>query len=172
MASAQRASAAQINEDPDFQQRSWKWQRVGWVVMILIVAAAFLGLFGSGGLFADARVGEPDSLLWVEYNRFGRLQAETTYLRVHLGPGAAEGDRLRFWLSRRYMESAHILGVTPQPESVEAGPDRYTFIISAPNLSQPTTVTFRLEPEEFGPLRGQVGLDGKGPLSFSQFVYP
>jgi hypothetical protein len=161
----------EVDEDMGFQQRSWRWQRIGWALIALIIVAALLGCFGSG-LFDKARVGGQSEALALEYNRFGRAKAETSTLQVKIKAGTGTDGRVRLWLSREYLESVQIMSLIPQPVGVEAGIDRYTFVFSVSDASQPSSVTFRLEPERPGMLRGQIGIEGGQSLSFSQFVYP
>ncbi len=160
-----------IEQDIEYHKRSWRRQRVAWVLMSLIAVAALLGLFGPG-LLGDTVAGVKGAPLWMEFNRFGRAQAESTTLRVHVGPGAISTGPLRLWVSRSYLERVQVMHVMPEPQSVEVAADRYVFVIAAQDLSQPTTVTFYIEPERTGMLRGQVGVEDGGPLDFSQFIYP
>jgi hypothetical protein len=165
----------EIDEDLPFQRREWVAERVGWAAMALLVLAALLGLFGTGPL-ASATAGNPAGPLWIEYERFNRLLAPAT-LRVHLGAGAARGGEARVWLDRRYLESVQLQRVTPQPDGVEAAPDRMVFVFRMAEPDQPTTITFSFKPERFGSLPGRAGLAGAGappdrPLRFRQFVYP
>jgi hypothetical protein len=166
-----RSDGLEIDEDMKFERRSWRWQRVGWGVLGLILLAAMLGLFGTGWL-DSAVAGQPGSPMWMEYNRFGRIQAETSKLQIHLGPGTGANGKVRIWLNREYLEGVRVTNLTPEPESVEAGPDRFTYVFNAPDASQPSVVIFRLEPDHIGRLKGQVGLEGGASLSFKQFVYP
>jgi hypothetical protein len=160
-----------VQQELDFQRRVWKWQRVCWVLMALLILSTLLGLFGQG-LLSDAVAGDRSAPLWLEYNRFGRLHAETTELRVHLGAGVARDGEVRFWLGREYLEGVKILQVTPRPERVEVGADRFTFVFHAAELSAPTVLTFYLEAEQIGRLRATAGLDEGASLGFSQFIYP
>lgn len=171
MAHKKRSDEIEIDEDMEFEQRSWRWQRVGWGVMSLILLSALLGLFGTGWLDRGV-AGQPGSQLWLEYNRFGRLQAETSRLEIHLGPGTEANGKARIWLNHEYMEGVRVTSLTPQPESVEAGPERFTYVFNVPDASQPTLVIFRLEPDKMGRLNGEVGLEGGASLSFKQFIYP
>ncbi len=52
--------------------------------------------------------------------------------------------------------------VDPQPDTVEARPERLVYVFGAVEGSEdrPTEVTFELEPDETGLLGGRVGLDG------------
>ncbi|MGH7964579.1 MAG: hypothetical protein ACRERD_22680 [Candidatus Binatia bacterium] len=170
MADIRRVGDLELNQDLDFQHRSWIVQRIGWAVMALVVLAALLGLLGPGPLSSTV-VGIRGAPLWGEYDRFAHYQAPTQ-LRIHLQLGTQREGEARVWLDRNYLDSVQVKNVIPQPDSVEAGPDRliYTFRVSEP--SQPAIVTFYLEPEQIGPLSGRVGLDRGQSLSFRQFIYP
>jgi hypothetical protein len=45
-----RAGDLEVEQDLDFQQRTWALERAGWIVMLLIIAAALAGFFGGGPL--------------------------------------------------------------------------------------------------------------------------
>lgn len=70
-----------IEEDLPFQQRTWKVERVGWILMALIALASVLGLIDKGPL-SQNRKGDP-STLEVQYNRFIHLETPAQ-LRVRL----------------------------------------------------------------------------------------
>ena len=46
-----------------------------------------------------------------------------------------------------------------------------TSVFEVAGSSEPTSVTFNLQPEKVGLLKGRVGLDDREPLSFGQFDY-
>lgn len=171
MANTQGVGDLELDQDLDFQRRSWAVQRVGWGVMALVAVAALLGLFGPGPL-NNAITGSKEAPLWLEYKRFGRFQTSAMLLRVHLGPEAGHDGKVRVLLNRDYLENVQVQQVTPQPESVEAGPKYLTYIFQVTEPNQPTAVTFHLQPEQIGLLSAQVGLPKRQPLSFTQFIYP
>lgn len=160
----------ELDDDMEFQHRQWFWQRLGWIVITLLLLAAVLGFFGSG-LLDRTEAGERGSKFWLEYNRFGRLKAETSELQIHLGAGASTGGKARVRFSRDYMEGIEVMGMTPQPESIEAAPDYYTYVFNVPD-GQQATIVINLEPERAGRLKGQVGLEGGPSVDFSQIIYP
>ena len=160
-----------IGEDEKFQRHYWAVQRVGWVVLALMLVASLAGLFGPG-LMGRAHAADAASRLRVEYERFERKQAESA-LRLEIGAGASQNGEARVWLSRGFLDRVQVHHVTPEPESVETAGGRvaYTFRVADP--SQPVSVTFHFEPEYVGRLRGSAGLgDGSAEVNFDQFVYP
>lgn len=56
-----RVGELEIEEDLDFQRRMWRLQQIGWALLVLVVVAALLGLFGKGPLSraVASRVGVP-----------------------------------------------------------------------------------------------------------------
>jgi hypothetical protein len=114
----------------------------------------------------------------VEYQRFGRYQTSET-LRIRLEAPATAGGVVRLGVDRRYLDHNRVESIVPTPGRVEASGDRlvYAFPMARPGL--PLVVTFRLQPEEFGSIRGRITLEGSpeasGPepsIGFRQFIYP
>ncbi len=167
-----RVGDLEVDQDIGFQRRFWAIQRIGWLVVMALVVAAILGLLGPGLLSTGAKATNENANLSIEeHERFVRYMSPTE-LRMQLDPGAATEGEARVWLDRKYMEGFQVQHVTPQPESVEAGPDAYTYVFAVEELDQPTAVTFNLQPQKIGVLQGQAGLEGEEPVSFTQFVYP
>ena len=169
VAGAQRTGDLEIKQDLRYQRRMWALQRIGWAVMALIVLVGLVGVFGAGPL-SSATAGKEEAPLFVEeYERFARFMLPTT-LRVRLDPmGQGEAP---LWLDRGYLESVRPQTVTPEPDSVEAGPDGFTYVFKVNDPNRPIVVTFDLQPETIGRLEGRVGLEGGERVEFEQFVYP
>src|SRR6185503_14041101 len=87
-----RSEGLELEEHVGFQRRDWLAQRIAWVLMVLFVGAAAVGLFGSGPL-SRARADVP-GLMTLEYDRFGRLET-TEALKVRLEPAATRGGTVR-----------------------------------------------------------------------------
>lgn len=165
----ERFGDIEIHEDFEFEQRQWRVQRIGWVVMGLLVVAALLGVFGTG-ILSRSQLGSGGPLE-VEYERFSRLLSPSTLrLRVEAAPG--DDQMVEVWLDQRYLERFQIERVTPQPDSVEALSDRLNYSFKVTDSGQPVEISFNLRATEIGLVRGQVGLPEQQPLSFSQFIYP
>jgi hypothetical protein len=169
MAARRDAPRLDLEEDLEFQQRSWQIQRVGWALMALATLAALLGLFGSGPLSRATAGREPDGLQ-VEYARFTRVSAPGT-LRIRV-PARAGADGFSLSLSRVYLEQMRVESVLPVPTAIEARPDDILYVFAARQAPESIWVTFRIQPDAAGVVRARVGMPGGPSLAWWQLVYP
>lgn len=169
MATQQQVGSLQVDQDLTYQERTWTVERIGWAIMLLLVLAGASGLFG-GGPLSQATAGEQGGALWVEYPRFARLKAPTE-LRLHVGSESVAGDTARVWLDQRYLDSARVEQVSPEPDQVVVGADRLEYVFAAAS-EQPATLTFFLEPEHVGRHAGRIGIVDGPTVEFSQIIWP
>jgi hypothetical protein len=162
-------SSLQINHDLKHEELEWKIERVGWILMALTLLAAMAGLLGTGAL-SRAKAGQ-DDLLSVEYSRFARYQAPDS-LRVRVNPGVSRNGKVRLWLDSEYIQNIELKHIDPEPERVEAGPERFTYTFNFSGDGQATTLIFHFEPNNFGRMSAAIGLGDGPPLAFTQFIYP
>jgi hypothetical protein len=153
----------QVEQDLGFQYREWITQRIGWVVIGLVVVAALLGAFGTGPV-SSSSVSGPG--LQLEYERFGRVQ-KTTSLRFYL---ADTQEAATVSISRQYLQSVQVEHIAPEPQKVES--DAHWLIYHFPTRRKPAEISFHLKPEKFGSLLGEARLAEGEAISFSQFIYP
>uniref|UniRef100_A0A1I7YW47 CinA domain-containing protein n=1 Tax=Steinernema glaseri TaxID=37863 RepID=A0A1I7YW47_9BILA len=74
-------------EDMSMQQRVWRFERVGWYLLVIVVLLALAGLFGNGPL-SDAEVVSQDGRVKVEYQRLSRSgTTDNLYITVQGEPG-------------------------------------------------------------------------------------
>jgi len=173
MAESKCVRDLEVHEDLKFQRRSWLVQRVGWIVMALVLLAALVGLFGGAGLLGgEAKAGSEDAMVSVSYERFLRFMKPTT-LQIQLSQEAGKEGNVSVWLDREYLDGLQVQQITPQPDAARTGPERLTYVFEVDHLNGPATITFDLLPEqEIGALRGRVGIGAGEQVSFGQFVYP
>ena len=161
---AGRESAPEVSEDYSFQKKEWTVQRIGWVVMLLLIAAAAAGLLGSGPISSTSASAEG---LEVQYLRFARLQTPEQ-LRVLIDGGS---DRVEVWFDASFLSQKQIERITPEPAQVQCAGERYAFVFDAVE-AEDTEITFHLRPDSPGRTRGRVGLSGGPAVDLWQFVYP
>ncbi|HEX9787042.1 MAG TPA: hypothetical protein VGB09_03405 [Candidatus Binatia bacterium] len=152
----------QIDADINFQRRVWNAQRVGWIIIGVVVVAGLLGLFGTGPL---SRASAQGSGLRLEYERFGRLQ-QPTRLRFLLPESKLDAE---VSISRDYLEAVRIEQITPEPREVAVAGRWLIYRFSGPG---PLAVTLDLVPLDFGGLEGAAEIPPADALAFRQFIYP
>lgn len=168
MSETKHVGDLQIDDDDAFTRREWTVQRVGWAVLVLIVAGALLGLFGNGPLSEAAAENGP---LRVAYDRFERKRAPTE-LRIRVAGGTAEEDRIELWLAGDFLDRIELQGFSPEPEESRAGADRVVYVFRVDDPTQPAVIDIDYQIDGSGSLPGRLGLVGGPELTFPQFVYP
>ncbi len=159
----------EIGQDIAFQRRMWRFQRAGWVAMVVVALLALIGLFGSGPL-SRAREGTAGTGLTLDYARLTRHGAPDN-LRVHLPASSTSQGKVELAVDREYLEGLRLEGIVPEPESTEGRPDAMVYVFQV-QPGAPTTLTFEFTPEALGLRAGSVRLKGREPVSFTQLVYP
>jgi hypothetical protein len=170
MAKNKRISGIDIDEDIVYQEREWKAQRVGWVIIWLLLLAALLGVFGKGVL-SDAQAADPTQVLSVKYARFERYRSPTT-IELVIGPTLTGAGKFAIALNREFVDRVSIDRIDPEPESVKSDSNRllYEFEVTADN--QPAHVYINYEYAQFGASEVQINLENGPALVLHQFVYP
>ncbi len=159
----------EIDEDISFERSTWKIQRVGWVIMLLIVLSAILGFTGRGGLLNVNKqtVTSTDGTMEIEYERFQRREASSE-LKITLKNISTPSPTIFF--STDFYTKQRIDKIIPEPEKVEAGADGivYTFAVDAPN----TQLIFHTKSTTFGQIQYSVQRPGSSAETIKHFVYP
>jgi hypothetical protein len=169
--SATREPELQLDADPRTAHRpvAAGWQRLRWSVLALVVLAALAGLLGPGPV-SDATATAPDGQVEVRYERFTHWVGSTS-VELQVAADPAQPDQARVWISQEYLSGLQLEQVQPEPDSWTAMDDGVVlaFPVTGP---EPLSVELQVRPAEIGLLRGAVGVPGRDPLRFWQFVYP
>jgi hypothetical protein len=171
MSKTNKVGDLEINQDMAFQERFWQVQRVGRVIMILLVIGAILGVLGWPGPLSSDTASDAQELLQVQYERFGHWETPME-LQAQVKPEAATGGQLQLWLDREYADRANIEKVIPGPKEVATTGEWLIYTFNAPEPDQPLQITFEVNPSKFGAMRGRMGLDQNNFASFNQLIYP
>jgi len=154
--------------DLTHERKVWKVEHWGWGIFGLILVAALLGIFGEGPL-ARAKAGRPNSVLWIDYDRFVRYQAPMV-LKVHVAAGNNSLPAL--WLARDYLDRVDVEHISPEPERVKVGRDSLIYIFNVARTNEEATITFHLKPTGYGKTPVRLGLVDGPQMDFTQFIYP
>jgi hypothetical protein len=145
----------------------WHVQRVAAVVLLALLVAIALGLFGRGGPLSTVALGS-DERLQVEYERFLRYHSPD---QLRLQAQAPAVGTLRLIMAGDYVRDLKIERITPRPlqELVLDGDLVLTFDVAH---GQPLHATIHFTPQSYGPLRGWLAVADGPRLPLSHFVYP
>jgi hypothetical protein len=159
------ARTLQLDEDLPFQRREWRTATVLWFILLGLMLATGLGLFGNGPL-SHGQAGQPGGELWIDYERFARF-GEPNRLIVHARPQPEGTIQLR--ISRSLVEAFAITAVTPEPISQQLDADGLKYRWSGAGV--PAEIVFDLEPIRRWQVEAVVGSPSR-TVQFSQFIYP
>jgi hypothetical protein len=162
----------EIEQDPPFQERDWRVQHMGWIVMLVIIILALLGLFGRGPL-TETTIGQPSDLQ-IAYDRVARAGAPTD-LDVTIGSRAfanALDTTVTVWVTRKFAMAMQEQAIIPRPHTVTSYTDSITYtFLRSPNADS-IHIHFHYSPEGFGVHTGSMGIIGGRTLSFWTLVLP
>jgi hypothetical protein len=170
MTEMKRVGELEITEDVGFQRKEWRFERIGWAAMALLVLAALAGLLGPGPL-SHATAGEEGSALWVGYERFAHRSAPTT-LEIHAGPNTAQAGQLRLWLGRDVIAGNQVQSIQPEPQQVSTAGDRIVYTFAVDDPAREVVVFLRLEPTQYWRQQIELGIKGGPQAGFTQVLYP
>ena len=169
MSQEPKTDGLELNHDVPFQRADWRAQRIGWVVLFLIVLAALAGLLGKGPL-SDVSAASPQGQIQVEYDRFLHYR-DPTSLQIHLKPPADADNELRVAFDHSYLHGFEIQRITPEPREELAGETEHVFVFEADDVRRSTWIVLHLDPDEFGTIEGSLRV-GDESILIRHFIYP
>jgi len=156
-----------FQEDLPMQQRVWRFERVGWYVLVAIVLLALAGLFGNGPL-SDAEVVSQDGRVRVEYQRLSRSgTTDGLVITVH---GIA-GQPMEVQLEGSLLRDADIETLQPEPQRSMSHGQAMLFQLGT-RQDGVATLYLSLRSEHVGTLEGSVRAGPDSAVHFSTFLYP
>ena len=149
-------------------QFEYNAHRFGFVLLLLIIAAALSGLF-SGGYFSDATKTNAANSVQVEYQRFGRLLSPVELKITSPGQGQTP---LTLRIGGEYMARTQTDNIWPQPDEMRSEGGELVLVYQAEKARQDFTVWLYSTPEQPGKTVTTVTVNNQPGLSFWQFIYP
>lgn len=136
-----RPHGLDIETDRPFQERMWVAERIGWLLMLLLVAAALAGFAGTTGPASSARVESGGAK--IDYPRIARWQTADTMTVEFSGSGTAQ-----IRLPAAFADVFAIENVTPNPAKVVATPEGPLFEFELAQGAGPKKVNFALRADK------------------------
>lgn len=157
-----------LEEDTGFQVREWRFQRIGWGILCLLVLAALSGVLGGGPL---SRTRVEKDILSIEYERFSRREAKSpldvTYRRK------AGDTSLVLEFDSACLAEAELEQARPDPKGAMArAGEGLSFEFELAPGAESTTLHFLIRPSKAGVRHCKVTADGRATLDLKQFVLP
>ena len=151
----------ELEEDLKWTERSWVIQRVGWVLLLLFVTSAALGVFGTG---IASKVHKQSGEYSVEYERFGRFQMPQ---EIKIMAPSRKG-KVVITVPQTFTENYEIPSSIPQPQQQSFNNSLLT--LEYPS-NGPVLIMFEVEAEKTGNHTADLFVNDQ-VFSISQFIYP
>ena len=150
-----------------FQRATWTVERIGWVVVVLLMLLALAGLF-SVGPFSSVEKSDESGALNVRYEYFHRSGAGSV-MEVTIAPLDGSGARLRF--DAAFLRAFTIEQVQPEPLEWRGEAGGAALIFPVPD-GRSFTIQLSLLPESTGRVTSRLRLGDQAELDLSFFIYP
>lgn len=158
------------------RETEWRWERIGWALLVVIVLAEMAGAFGGGVLArTEAVAHEGDARYEVQYQRFNRYTAVTSAY-VSVEAPRTIGDTLNVTFSQSIATGWRFHTSTPPAASSTAGPPGATFRYTIDDWSGRIVIGYSYAPREIGIWDGNVtfraGTNDPVSVPVAQRIYP
>jgi hypothetical protein len=156
-----------IKEDMRFQRATWRVERIGWILLWLIMILALLGLFSEGPL-STTSVESPAGDLRVTYGRFQRSGAPA---EVKLEASPKNGQEVVIRVSATMLDAFAIESISPRPQT-ERGVTHGVELVFPVAAGELLTVYMTVRPDGVGLVSSEIGIGPGRPAQLNQFIYP
>ncbi len=170
MTTVPRHGDIEIDHDVHFQRRDWRAQRIGRIMMFLILAAAIAGAFGDGPL-STRRDRSANGRLEVEYDRVARHGAPYP-LRLNISADAVGDSTVDIWIDQQYVQGLVMREISPSPTETWAGGERLIYRFNLAEIPKPVVIVFHADADKRWSRSGAVGIVRGDSVRFRQFVLP
>lgn len=156
-----------VQEFLHIQQRHWRLERIGWVLFLLIVLLAVLGVFSQGVLsLTTAR--SADGALAVEYQRFERNSAASEItVRLQGEPG----EVIQLDITGNLLDRFAIESIQPEPLGSESLRDGLRLSFRTDGEGD-AAVYLAVRAAALGSSNSRFAVTGAPSIAVDQFIYP
>ncbi|MFJ5254046.1 MULTISPECIES: hypothetical protein [unclassified Pseudomonas] len=156
-----------IRENMAFQLKVWRFERVGWYVLVLVVALGLGGVF-SRGLISSKDVHSDDGKLRVEYEMFHR-NGSTNSMKITVN--AKPNSAVELELGGQLLDGFSIETLQPEPLRSRSSSQGIRLWLQA-DLDGHATLYMTLRGDGLGFFRSQIASPGTNGVRLDQFIFP
>jgi hypothetical protein len=156
-----------IQEDMQFQRRTWLAERIGWIVLAALLVAGLAGVFFHGRLSRTIAKAIDESIA-VEYERFAHKTAVTHFV-IRTSPPLP--DQVLVRLGPSFASMHDVDSMEPRPIRSSGGSYGLEFVFARSSAGD-LGVHIAARPKRFGFMSLHVEVEGRGAVNIAQFVYP
>ena len=156
-----KTTSLELEDEIKLHQTGWNIQRVGWAVILLLLVASALGLFGSGLLSSKAL---SDNGNTVTFEKIARFESPM-HLRVY---AKSNNGHIVVSIPQSYLKEIELDKIVPEPVSQRLENELAIFTFEATDLS---LIDFFLIPEKAGQVKAVIRVNDSD-FSISHFIYP
>lgn len=156
-----------VEENMRMQQRVWRFERLGWYALVVIVSLGLAGLFGNGPL-SDGRSISADGRVQVDYQRISRSGTQDN-LRINVR--GTPGTPVTVELDGGFFRHVSIQTLQPEPQVSRSRGQALLFELGT-SADGVATLYLTLHSKSVGRLKGVVRSGPASAADFSTFFFP
>lgn len=156
-----------VLEDMARQRRAWRFERIGWVGLLVLIALTLAGLFSKGPL-SQVNAHTADGALRVQYERFSRNGAQDDLVVTSTG---SPGELRYLLLGGELLKGVSIEGLYPQAAPLRSEGQDLLIPMQADHQGI-ATLYLTLRSNGVGLYHGRLTLKGGETLAVPKFIYP
>ena len=154
----------EIDENYPHHVKGWRFKRVAWSLMGLLIVAALGGFLGPGP-YSKRSIAGPGGLN-LQYERVARYNAPAhLFLTVPAGK-----EDLEVSLPADFIKVIELEGIDPEPKEMRLEGDKHTWIF--PRKGGGSEIFIHYRPQAFGVRTIQISVKGAGEFEVKQFFMP
>jgi hypothetical protein len=157
-----------VGEDLEFQRKWWRFEKIIWPILLLVVLIDLLGGLGRGWLSKTQR-STPDHAFIFDYERIERASTPSI-MTLHFGSQATRGGHIVVHVSDSVVQRLGAQRVSPQPAVSALGNGGITYVF--PSNGSPADAQIELQPSFPGLHQFRIQVEGSTPIEGTIAVLP
>ena len=169
MAHTRLSAALERDQRESVLRGEWRFERLGWAALALVLLCGVVGVFGDGAV-AAASSRSADGAATLRHDRIIRRDAPSM-MALHLAAAPSADSVVVVSLTEDYVAAVDVERVVPEPLLVRASSGRVEYHLLRLEPSRPMVVRFAMRANATGLYHAALGVGGR-MLTFRQLVLP